>query len=92
MYSAPRAASIIAQTDGNLWALHRYAFRQVLAEQRERQELINVLKRMKIFKNITSADITNLAASMIAVTFGRGEMIIEQGVAGDAMYVVEKGY
>ena len=91
MYSAPRAASIIAQTDGNLWALHRYAFRQVLAQQSERQELISVLKKMEIFKNITSADITNLAASMIAVTFGRGEMIIEQGVAGDAMYVIEKG-
>lgn len=91
MYSAPRAASIIAQTDGNLWALHRYAFRQVLAQQSGRQDLIRVLKSMEIFKNTKSIDITNLAASMVEVTFGRGEMIIEQGIPGDAMYVIEKG-
>ena len=91
MYSAPRAASIIAQTDGNLWALHRYAFRQVLAQQSGRQDLIGVLKSMEIFENIKSSGITNLAASMIEVTFGRGEVITEQGIPGDSMYVIEKG-
>ena len=30
MYSAPRAASIIAQTDGHLLELHRFAFQKVL--------------------------------------------------------------
>ena len=34
-YSAPRAASIIARTDGHLWALHRYAFKQIIADQGE---------------------------------------------------------
>ena len=33
MYSAPRAASIIAQTDGQLWALHRSVFKKILALQ-----------------------------------------------------------
>jgi serine/threonine protein phosphatase PrpC len=28
-YSAPRAASIIAQNDGKLWALHRYAYSKI---------------------------------------------------------------
>ncbi|KAL3806278.1 hypothetical protein ACHAXA_001932 [Cyclostephanos tholiformis] len=31
-YSAPRAASIIAQNDGKLWALHRYAYRKIKDE------------------------------------------------------------
>ena len=31
-YSAPRAASIVARTDGHLWALHRYAFKRVIAD------------------------------------------------------------
>jgi CRP-like cAMP-binding protein/serine/threonine protein phosphatase PrpC len=91
MYSAPRAASIIAQTDGHLWALHRYAFRQVLAQQSGRQELITALRKMDIFKNYRSEEINNLAASMDEVTFGRGEMITEQGKAGESMYVIQKG-
>ncbi len=32
-YSAPRAASIVARTDGHIWALHRYAFKRVIADQ-----------------------------------------------------------
>jgi serine/threonine protein phosphatase PrpC/CRP-like cAMP-binding protein len=91
MYSAPRAASIIAQTDGHIWALHRYAFRQVLAQQSGRQDLSSVLKKIGIFKSCKTEDINNLAAAMDEVTFGRGEMIIEQGRAGEAMYIIQKG-
>ena len=31
-YSAPRAASIIAQNDGKLWALHRYVYNKIKEE------------------------------------------------------------
>ena len=31
-YSAPRAASIIAQNDGKLWALHRYVYNKIREE------------------------------------------------------------
>lgn len=91
MYSAPRAASIIAQTDGHLWALHRFAFRQVLALQSGRQELISTLGKMEVFKNLRSDEISNIAAVMEEVTFGRGEMIAEQGQPGETMYVIKTG-
>lgn len=91
MYSAPRAASIIAQTDGHLWALHRYAFRQVLAQQSTRKELILSLKRIEGFRKLKSNDIQNLAASMGEVTFARGERIVTQDQEGDAMYVILSG-
>ena len=73
MYSAPRAASIIAVTDGQLWALHRYAFRQVLAQQSGRKELIHTLKTIEAFRKMKLTDIQNIAASMEEVTFARGE-------------------
>jgi serine/threonine protein phosphatase PrpC/CRP-like cAMP-binding protein len=91
MYSAPRAASIISQTDGHLWALHRYAFRQVLAQQGSRTELISTLKKMDLYKNLPSDDIKSIAAAMENVTFGRGECIIEQGQPGGAMFVISTG-
>jgi CRP-like cAMP-binding protein/serine/threonine protein phosphatase PrpC len=91
MYSAPRAASIIAQTDGHLWALHRYAFRKVLAQQDGRKELTSVLKKVDAFKSYNSEFLKDVASSMVEVTFGRGEIIIEQGKQGDSMFIIQKG-
>lgn len=91
MYSAPRAASIVAQTDGHLWALHRYAFRKVLAQQSGRKELIHTLKQIPKFRKIKSNDIHDIAASMQEVTFSRGESIITQGQEGDSLFVILNG-
>ena len=91
MYSAPRAASIVSQTDGHLWALHRYAFRQVLAQQGGRTELMSTLTQIDAFNNMSTDDIKNLSAAMEGVTFGRGESIIQQGQPGDTMYVISTG-
>lgn len=91
MYSAPRAASIIAQTDGQLWGLHRYAFRKVLAEQSERKGLMKVLKKMPAFKTLDKEEIENIAGSMEEATYGRGEKIVEQGAVGDTVYVICHG-
>jgi len=46
MYSAPRAASIIAQTDGKLWALHRAVFKKIQAEKSNRQELNKTVRKV----------------------------------------------
>jgi len=80
MYSAPRSASIIAQSEGHLWALHRLAFRQVLAQSQDtRQELKKSLGKIPAFKRLDAIGIEKIAGAMDESTFGRGENIIEQG-------------
>jgi len=91
MYSAPRAASIIAQTDGQLWGLHRYAFRKVLAEQTERKGLMKVLRKLGAFKTLDKEEIENITGSMEEATYGRGDIIVEQGAPGDTFYVICHG-
>jgi len=91
MYSAPRAASIISQTDGHLWALHRYAFRQVLAQQTYRTELMSRLRHLELFQNLSTDNMKKIAAAMDDVTFCRGECIIEQGKPGESMYIISSG-
>lgn len=92
MYSAPRSASIVAKTDGHLWALHRSAFRHVLVQaQDHRQELKKALGEIPYFQYLDSDGINKLAAIMDEVTFGRGENITSQGVKGDKMYVIASG-
>merc|ERR1712113_479831 len=74
MYSAPRSASIIAKSDGHLWALHRSVFRRVLIEaQDHRKELKKVLATIPYFKNLDNDNINNISALMDEKSFGRGE-------------------
>jgi serine/threonine protein phosphatase PrpC/CRP-like cAMP-binding protein len=92
MYSAPRSASIVAQTDGHLWALHRSAFRQILVQaQDDRKELKKVLGEIPYFSYMDSDAIGKIASIMSEVTFGRGEMVCDQGRPGKALYVVRSG-
>lgn len=92
MYSAPRSASIIALTDGHLWALHRSAFRQVLIESRDhRKALKKTLAEIPYFKILDSDGINKLSAIMDDITVGRGENIVEQDKEGQKMYVINTG-
>jgi serine/threonine protein phosphatase PrpC/CRP-like cAMP-binding protein len=92
MYSAPRSASIIAQTDGHLWALHRSAFRQVLAQSQDnRQELKKSIAKLPAFQKLDSLGIEKIAAAMDETIFGRGENIIEQGKNCTGFFVVATG-
>lgn len=92
MYSAPRSASIVAQTDGHLWALHRSAFRQILVQaQDDRKDLKKVLGEIPYFQYMDSDGISKIASIMNEVTFGRGESVCDQGRPGKALYVVRSG-
>eukprot|EP00523_Entomoneis_sp_CCMP467_P022274 CAMPEP_0168853754 /NCGR_PEP_ID=MMETSP0727-20121128/13696_1 /TAXON_ID=265536 /ORGANISM="Amphiprora sp., Strain CCMP467" /LENGTH=834 /DNA_ID=CAMNT_0008907999 /DNA_START=445 /DNA_END=2949 /DNA_ORIENTATION=- len=92
MYSAPRSASIIAKSDGHLWALHRSAFRQVLTESKDdRKDLKKVLEKIPYFQYCDSDAINKIATMMDEVSFGRGENIAEQGFPGKTMYVMKNG-
>lgn len=92
MHSAPRSASIIAKTNGHLWALHRAAFRQILVTaQDHRKELKKVLRTIPVFEHLDNDCINKLAAIMEDITFGRGDNITEQGRPGTKMYVMETG-
>jgi len=88
----PRSASVVAKTDGHLWALHRAAFRQVLVQaQDHRKDLKRVLGEIPYFQFLDSDAINKLATLMDETTFGRGENITEQGQKGECMYVISSG-
>jgi len=88
----PRSASVVAKSDGHLWALHRAAFRQVLVQaQDHRKDLKRVLGEIPYFQYLDSDAINKLATIMDEVTFGRGENITDQGCKGESMYVISSG-
>jgi CRP-like cAMP-binding protein len=91
MYSTPRAASIIAASPGQLWALHRNVFRKVLMRRSGRKELMHTLRKIEILKCLNVQQIQQVADCMTEVTFVKGESIIKQGEVGDSFYVIKSG-
>jgi len=74
MYSTPRAASIIAQTDGQLWALHRNVFRKVLMRRSGRKELMSTLRKVEVLQSLRIEQIQQLADCMTEVSYEKGEV------------------
>lgn len=91
MYSAPRAASIIAQTDGYLWALHRYAFKQITDEKKARKDAKRALRKIDIFRSFNENEMRDLASYLCEAKFGRGDTIVREGDTGDSLYIIEPG-
>jgi serine/threonine protein phosphatase PrpC/CRP-like cAMP-binding protein len=91
MYSAPRAASIIAQTDGQLWALHRAVFNKILAEHNVRREIRHKLRKIRPFRSLTTDELQSLVDSMEESVHKVGESIVTAGEEGNTFYFVISG-
>lgn len=93
MYNMPRAATIIAQTPGKLWALDRLTFKRIVLksafEKRKMYEAL--LENMPMFKSLNSYERMNVADALFSRAFKDGEAIIKQGDAANCMYFVESG-
>jgi len=89
--SAPRAASIIAQTDGYLWALHKFSFREVFAAHDKRQTLLEALRKIPELSKLEKDEINTIAEGMEEITFDAGNTIVRKGDTGSTFYVIQKG-
>ncbi|KAF9424913.1 hypothetical protein HW555_000214 [Spodoptera exigua] len=85
MYNMPRAASVRAQTPGQLWAMDRHTFRRIL--------LKSAFKKRKLYEDLLEKayERANLADALLPRTLTDGELIIRQGDTADGMYFVEDG-
>jgi cAMP-dependent protein kinase regulator len=91
LHSAPRAASIIARTDGYLWALHRAAFKKVVDGNKEKKDATNVLKKIDRFKALSDDNLAELASYLCEAKYVCGDTIIKEGEAGDSIFVIHPG-
>lgn len=91
MYSAPRAASIIAQTDGQLWALHRAVFNKILAEHNIRREIRHKLRKLRAFRGLTTDELQLIVDSMEETVYKPGETLVKEGEQGDTFFFIISG-
>ncbi len=91
LYSAPRAASIVAQTDGKLWALDRAALKSVMLDNAEKKGLVSILRSIEELGKFKDEEIEDFASVMQEVSFNPGSMITTTEKAGTALYILSKG-
>ncbi len=89
LYSAPRAATVIAKTDGKLWALHRNALKAIVLGLK--RELVKVLRSIRELEEFRDEEIEDFASSMEEVNFKKGSKITSSGADGKTLYIVSNG-
>lgn len=93
LYNAPRAASIVATSDGVMWSLDRETFNNIVKEaavkKRERYE--EFLKTVEILKQIEPYELSQIIDALKPVKVKAGEYVIKQGESGDEFYILEEG-
>ena len=92
MYGKPRAASVIALTDGMLWALDRRVFKRVVLRPKDiRREVIRILKKVELFKCLNVTQLQRLTDLLNERIYNKDDNIITQGEEGTAFYIIVSG-
>jgi cAMP-dependent protein kinase regulator len=94
LYNAPRAATIIAKSDADLWQLDRQTFNHIVkdAAARKREKYEEFLKRVKILENMDEYERAKLADAFKEEWYKPDDVVIQEGeVEGHTFYLVMSG-
>jgi cAMP-dependent protein kinase regulator len=93
MYNQPRSATVIASSDGIIWAMGRQTFRKLVLKHafRKRQLYENFLRDLDILQSLTDYERSNVADALIPIDYFQNDIIIKQGDDGDRMFFIEDG-
>eukprot|EP00736_Rhodelphis_marinus_P000611 Rmarinus@m.26729 len=90
MYGAPRAASIVARTDGQLWVLDRRAFRSVLMKSSS-QSIVKILKSVTMLESLQLTQLQRLSDILTETSYEAGQDVISEGEMGHSFYIIKEG-
>ncbi|ELU08317.1 hypothetical protein CAPTEDRAFT_106605 [Capitella teleta] len=93
MYNMPRAATIVATTEGTIWGMDRNTFRRIVLKNayNKRKMYEALLENVPMLKSVDQYEKMNVADALAPKTFQDGVQIIRQGDSADCMYFVEDG-
>ena len=93
LYNCPRAATITAKTDSDLWSLDRNTFNHIVkdAAAKKREKYEEFLKNVKILSNMDAYERSKLADAIKEKWFNEGDYIIKEGEEGNTFYLVMSG-
>ena len=85
MYGKPRAASVIAKTQGTLWCIGRAAFRAVIMlGKQDGDGLLEIYRSIPVFKDLSLPTLQRLCTSAVEKTFEKNSVLFTEETAADA--------
>ncbi|KAI9277416.1 cyclic nucleotide-binding-like protein [Sporodiniella umbellata] len=93
MYNAPRAASLIGTSYGELWALDRLSFRWMMMESNQTKRSLHTsfLQQVPLLQDLSLSEIHRIADALETRHYDRGDKVITAGEVGDCFYIIEEG-
>lgn len=80
MYGKPRAASVIAKTDGKLWSLGRAAFRAVMMRGKA-EGLLEIYQTIPVLNDQSIPALHRLCLSSKELHFQKGDVVVDDNAA-----------
>jgi len=93
LYDSPRAATILATSNAQVWEVNRNAFRYEIeqASRSRNDAAISFLKKVDLFKPLLKEELQLVSDALEVVKYKKGQIVIEEGEVGDKFYVIQKG-
>jgi serine/threonine protein kinase/CRP-like cAMP-binding protein len=93
LYTCPRAASVFATEETQLFRVDQTTFRFVLKSQtiKSGEEKREILQGVSFLKDLTQADLNKLSNAMTPVLFEKDQVLVRKGDEGDAFYLIQEG-
>ncbi|KAL5208603.1 hypothetical protein ABZP36_033038 [Zizania latifolia] len=91
MYNKPLQASVRAVATGTLWALKREDFRGILMSEFSNIPSLKLLRSVELFTRLTVLQLSQLADSLVEVTFSDGQLIVDKNDDETSLYIIQRG-
>ncbi|XP_035131324.1 cAMP-dependent protein kinase type II-alpha regulatory subunit isoform X2 [Callithrix jacchus] len=93
MYNTPRAATIVATSEGSLWGLDRVTFRRIIVKNnaKKRKMFESFIESVPLLKSLELSERMKIVDVIGEKIYKDGERIITQGEKADSFYIIESG-
>ncbi|XP_059965672.1 cAMP-dependent protein kinase type II-alpha regulatory subunit [Mesoplodon densirostris] len=93
MYNTPRAATIVATSEGSLWGLDRVTFRRIIVKNnaKKRKMFESFIESVLLLKSLEVSERMKIVDVIGEKVYKDGERIITQGEKADSFYIIESG-
>ncbi|XP_078066081.1 protein kinase, cAMP-dependent, regulatory, type II, alpha A isoform X2 [Mustelus asterias] len=93
MYNTPRAATIVATTEGALWGLDRGTFRRIIVKNnaKKRRMFETFIESVPLLKSLEASERMKIVDVIGERSYRNNELIISQGEKADCFFIVGSG-